>query len=179
MCFLPPGPHDTWVPDPGSPPGPFSRTVSRGTAGGDGPAGPRSALIGSCERRSFPGRFPRPGAFDMAAQTWRRWALATGFWALVGLFFSVQNYLIETRVEAMDATFADALVNMLPNTLVWAVLAPQVLKTARHLRVGRANWMTALPLQALIGCLVAFLHSLLAVTLFVWLVRAFGHELRW
>ena len=38
----------------------------------------------------------------------------------MGLFFSVQNYLIETRVEAMDATFVDAVVNMLPNTLVWA-----------------------------------------------------------
>jgi len=115
----------------------------------------------------------------MVAGTWRRWALAAGFWTLVGLFFSVQNYLIETRIEAMDATFADAVVNMLPNTLVWAVLAPRVLKTARHLRVGRANWKTALPLQALIGCLVAFLHSLLAVTLFVWLVRAFGHHLGW
>jgi hypothetical protein len=109
----------------------------------------------------------------------RRWALAFGFWALVGLFFSVQNYLIETRVEAMDATFADAVVNMLPNTLVWALLAPQVLRLAQRLRVGRSNWKSVLPLQALIGGLVALLHSLLAVTLFVWLLRALGHPLAW
>ena len=109
----------------------------------------------------------------------RRRALASCLWALVGLFFSVQNYLIVTRVEATDATFADAVVNMLPNKLVWAALAPPILRFASHLRVGRSNWRAVLPLQALIGCLVAFLHSLLAVTLLVALVRARGEHLAW
>src|SRR5262249_55225842 len=54
-----------------------------------------------------------------------------------------------------------------------------VLRLAYRLRIGRANWKTVLPLQALIGCLVAFLHSLLATTLFVWLIRALGHPLGW
>jgi two-component system, LytTR family, sensor kinase len=115
----------------------------------------------------------------MPSASTRRRAAVVGFWCLIGLLFSVQNYLIETHVEAMDVTFADAVVNMTPNTLAWAVLAPGVLGLARRLRDGGASWKASLPLQVVVGCLVGLLHSVLAVSLFVLILRALGHHLGW
>ena len=108
-----------------------------------------------------------------------RWLLTALFWLGVGAFFSVQNYLIETRIEGLDATFVDAIVNMLPNTVVWAALATPVLRLAEIFRVDRTNWKWMLPIQALLGVAVGLLNSLLAVTLFVWLVGFCGHDLVW
>ncbi len=115
----------------------------------------------------------------MPGRWWGPWLLAIAVWTLIGLFFSVQGFRIVTRFHNPEATFTEAIVNTLPDTYVWAAFSPLVVRLGRRLRVERGTWMWAVPVHLLIGCAVALLQTVLAISLFALLWAALGHEVFW
>jgi two-component system LytT family sensor kinase len=78
---------------------------------------------------------------------WRFWKLL--LWVLfagtlLGLLFGTQVYLIKDRVLGEDTTWLDDFLRMLPQWLLWAMLAPIVYWLSGRIRFERGSWMLPL-----------------------------------
>jgi hypothetical protein len=93
----------------------------------------------------------------------KRALLFVGFWTLLGLFFGVQAYLINTRVLGVPGSWPRALAFALLEWYCWAALAPLVVWLARRYPLGPAGWRRSLAVHLVAGPLVAIVQHAASV----------------
>ncbi|MGH7676026.1 MAG: sensor histidine kinase, partial [Gemmatimonadales bacterium] len=86
-------------------------------------------------------------------------------WTVLGLGFTLQLYLAESRFAERPESWWPALRAALPDWYLWGLLGLVVTRLARRLRVDRENWRRYLPVYLGVCLWLAFLHVMLSVGL--------------
>jgi two-component system, LytTR family, sensor kinase len=102
-------------------------------------------------------------SMNILERRWARWCLIFGFWTLLGLFFAGQTYLVYANVFGQKITWVRAIASALSDWYVWALLAPFILRFARHYPIERNNWLWGLAIHLPACILASIVHLVLGI----------------
>jgi two-component system, LytTR family, sensor kinase len=118
----------------------------------------------------------------MSTEIWQRrsvkWLLGFAGWTLVGLFFSVQIYLIYNVLEGKVFPWWRAVLSTLPDWYLWALLSLLIVQIARRFPLDRESWPRHLPVHIAASLLVALLQLALAVAVLHFLTMRYSGSSR-
>ena len=100
----------------------------------------------------------------MWRRTYLKWVVLFLGWTLIGLFFSIQIYLI-TSYWKMPYSWKRSIAATLPDTYLWALLTILVIHLARRYRFGRSSWRSAILVHVPASLLIAAFHLVVAVSI--------------
>ncbi len=124
----------------------------------------------------------------MAARTrrWRLYLLVFGFWTLLGIYFTVQNYLVISIAISERARGAKSALSIqqsiswgetlrlnLAEFYIWAVLTVFIFWLAKRFPFERGCWKTSLALHLSVSLFVAVAESAFSALLSEWLRKDF------
>ena len=104
---------------------------------------------------------------EQASNGQRRWLIGLlGFagWTLVGLFFSVQIYLLFNVLEGQALPWWRAITSTLPDWYIWALLSLFIIRLSQRFPLDRENWRRGLLIHLPAGLIVPLIQLTLAVT---------------
>jgi two-component system LytT family sensor kinase len=113
------------------------------------------------------------------ASPWLRGAGVFGVWTLIGLFFTTQHYLNVARIFDGECSWRRSLLSTLPDWYLWAALSPIVTLLCRAWPVERGKLRVSIPVHVVAGLVLALVHVVLSVAVFMFLSPVPGHTLRW
>lgn len=93
-----------------------------------------------------------------------KWLIAFAGWTLVGLFFSLQIYLIFNVLEGEPFPWWRAITSTLPDWYIWALLSILIIRLSHRFPLDRDHWLRSLPAHIAASLLVPLLQLTLAVT---------------
>jgi LytS/YehU family sensor histidine kinase len=97
------------------------------------------------------------------ARVGRPWLIA-GVFTLLGLFSSVQAYLVVSYYSDKPRPFSEAVILNMGYWYAWALLVPIVLWLARRFPLDGRRWTRSLPVHLVAVVLVTFAHVCLSET---------------
>ena len=96
---------------------------------------------------------------EQVRQGWLRWAMIYGAWGLLGLFISVQNYVLRLQMSR-PISFTYALALGLGNCLLWAAATPFILYLIRRFKLERPLWIRHALIHLLASLTLSFSISI-------------------
>ena len=89
---------------------------------------------------------------------WLIWLLGFAGWTLVGLFFSIQIYLLFNVLDGRPFPWWRAITSTLPDWYIWALLSLFIIRLSQRFPLDREGWRRGL-LRWLAGILTGRLLS--------------------
>jgi signal transduction histidine kinase len=93
---------------------------------------------------------------------WLRIVLLVATWTVIGLFFSIQQFLLFAQILGRKTTWWQAISLSLPEWYLWAVLAPAAFWLAKRFPFERDHWLRAVAVHGPAGVALSTLHVFLA-----------------
>lgn len=94
-----------------------------------------------------------------------KWLLAFAGWTLIGLFFSLQIYLLFNVLEGAPFPWWRAITSTLPDWYLWALLSIFIIRLSQRFPLDRESWRRGLLVHLPASLLVPLLQLTLAVTI--------------